>query len=426
MAELAALRLGSSQCRGLRGLGGLALPAALWLLAAWAGQAAASGQPSCGCPVGNVSDCCCTYADLEEANGRLVHDLLQRTVASPFFAHFKVNLCSECGLWQDSSLCVLRSCSVCECDDPPAWAKGDDCGGQQVDQGVVAGTSPLIAAGWPLAKPALEGGASADGEEVVVDLRLNPERYTGYDGSSAAKVWDAVHSSNCFQAPQQAEGEEVCLLAREQRVYNRLLSGLHSSISLHIAQKYCLERSTTTVGDCARWGPAPAVAYERVLRHPDRLENLYATFAVLLRAVVKAGAAVSAAVPKDAPEFAQELRDWEATVFPEIQRLAVACPKTFAEDELFAGPGAETLWEQVQGRLSHLAEIMKCVGCDRCKLWGTLQTQGISVALRVLFQPGAAEELTRQEAVALVHTLERLSSSLAYVREFRSQVAVQL
>ena len=33
-------------------------------------------------------------------------------------------------------------------------------------------------------------------------------------------------------------GDELCLLPAEQRVYNRVLSGLHSSISLHIARTY--------------------------------------------------------------------------------------------------------------------------------------------------------------------------------------------
>lgn len=405
----------------------------LWLLVSRVAEAQADGQPaSCSCPVGNVSDCCCTFAELEDSNSRVVHGLLKRVVATPFFAHFKVNLCSKCSLWNDNPLCSLRDCGVCECEEPPTWAKDGDCGGQQVGQSLDLGVSRSIALGWPLVPPADDEEQSSADEEVVVDLRLNPERYTGYGGESAAKVWSAVHSENCFQ-PLLPDGSglqssEVCMLPREQRVYNRLLSGLHASISLHIARTYCLERNSTAVGECARWGAAPAVAAERVLRHPDRVENLYAAFAILLRATVKAGPAVSAAVPKEDPEFAAGLKEWDSEIFPEVTRLAVACPKTFAEEELFAGPGGGALWDQVHGRLEHLAEIMKCVGCDRCKLWGTLQTLGITTALRVLFQfdEQADVQLSRQEAVALVHTLERLSSSIEYVREFRQQVAEEV
>jgi len=377
------------------------------------------------CAEGHVPDCSCSRVDLEDANARLVHGLLKRIVSTPFFAHFKVNLCSSCALWQDNPLCLLRDCAVCECENPPAWAWDVECGLPQVEQHLVLGTSPRIIAGWPPLSSSSEE-VTSESEGVVVDLRENPERYTGYGGESAATVWKAVHSENCFQPPQQAGDGEVCLLPREQRVYNRLLSGIHASISLHIARKYCLERNSSSVGECAKWGLAPEVAAERVLRHPERVENLYAAFAILLRAVVKAGPAVSAAVPRDDPDFAEGLQEWERELFPEVQLWAATCPKTFAEEGLFLGPEAETVWEQVQHRLTHLAEIMKCVGCDRCKLWGSLQTLGLSTALRVLFQPGKQTELSRQEAVALVHTLERLSSSLQYVREFQQEELVAI
>ena len=68
-------------------------------------------------------------------------------------------------------------------------------------------------------------------------------------------------------------------------------------------------------------------------------------------------------------------------------------------------------------------------GCDRCKLWGSLQALGMGTALKILFPVESTEaegtgtrvELSRQEAVALVHTLERLSSSLIYADMFRHQ-----
>ena len=49
----------------------------------------------------------------------------------------------------------------------------------------------------------------------------------------------------------------------------------------------------------------------------------------------------------------------------------------------------------------------------------SLQARGFATAVRVLLADadGPAPALTRQEAVALVVTLERLSASLAFVRE---------
>jgi len=34
-------------------------------------------------------------------------------------------------------------------------------------------------------------------EMAYVNLQLNPERYTGYTGASARRIWDAVYSENC-------------------------------------------------------------------------------------------------------------------------------------------------------------------------------------------------------------------------------------
>ena len=63
---------------------------------------------------------------------------------------------------------------------------------------------------------------------------------------------------------------------------------------------------------------------------------------------------------------------------------------------------------------------------DRFQEWSipglprtSLQARGFATAVRVLLADadGPAPALTRQEAVALVVTLERLSASLAFVRE---------
>jgi hypothetical protein len=119
-----------------------------------------------------------------------------------------------------------------------------------------------------------------------------------YAGVSAAKVWSAIHNENCFQPPTSTHtelgdgssgngdddhdsgdtgdngsgggggdgggssdgggsrdtgsgsGDAICLLAAEQRLYNRMLSGLHSSISLHIAHTYCLKPDPERLGEC--------------------------------------------------------------------------------------------------------------------------------------------------------------------------------
>lgn len=399
---------------------------------------------------GTVSDCCCSFADLEKTNSKTVYPLFRQIVQTPFFAHFKIDLCSSCTLWDDAPMCVLRDCGVCECEKPPEWADevewmpqktGPDPDCEHIDDRVVTTVDAHITSGWessPLTfldqQSPFDDSAKANDEQkvdgdtaVVVDLRLNPERYTGYAGPSAMKVWTEIHTDNCFQQQSgpDEEGDGVvgyCSLSPEERVYNRIISGLHSSISLHIAHSYCLEMDQDQIAECKEWGMNSSVARERVLDHKDRLENLYAVFAILLRAVQKAGLAVTTAVPKQDSLFSASLTEWTHTLLPQVSTLAQSCPLTFDETSLFlGGEDAGPKRIELQKRFKYLLQIMECVGCDRCRLWGTLQTIGIGTALKVLLDESSSQavSLSRQEAVALVHTLERFSSALKYASEFQ-------
>lgn len=38
-----------------------------------------------------------------------------------------------------------------------------------------------------------------DKDAQYVDLLLNPERYTGYKGKSAHRIWNSIYKENCFR-----------------------------------------------------------------------------------------------------------------------------------------------------------------------------------------------------------------------------------
>lgn len=87
---------------------------------------------------------------------------------------------------------------------------------------------------------------------------------------------------------------------------------------------------------------------------------------------------------------------------------------------------------------------MDCVGCDKCRLWGKVQTTGVATALKILFEldeqaleyvqfvshhsystqnmfsPHANSNLLhRSEVVAMINTLFRFSESLKFYDDFR-------
>jgi len=84
------------------------------------------------------------------------------------------------------------------------------------------------------------------------------------------------------------------------------------------------------------------------------------------------------------------------------------------------------LKNEFRERFRNVSRIMDCVGCDKCRLWGKLQTSGYGTALKVLFEydPERAENfrLRRTEVVSLIITLQRLSHSIWAVEQFREMM----
>jgi hypothetical protein len=47
---------------------------------------------------------------------------------------------------------------------------------------------------------------------------------------------------------------------------------------------------------------------------------------------------------------------------------------------------SQLLKEEFKTRFRNVSRIMDCVGCDKCRLWGKIQTTGLGVAMKVLFE----------------------------------------
>jgi hypothetical protein len=113
-----------------------------------------------------------------------------------------------------------------------------------------------------------------------------------------------------------------------------------------------------------------------------------------------------------------------------VLRLASAVPpgpEIFDETVMFQDPGSVILKEDFRNRFRNVSRIMDCVGCDKCRLWGKLQTSGYGTALKVLFEFDEHDSskdppLRRTELVALLNTMDRLSHSLQAIKEFRRMI----
>ncbi|POO03235.1 Endoplasmic reticulum oxidoreductin [Trema orientale] len=385
---------------------------------------------SCHCPprdqnkyTGLIEDCYCDYETVDSINGEFLYPLLQELVTTSFFRYFKVKLWCDCPFWPDDGMCRLRDCSVCECPEnefpetfKKPWTHGlpsDDLVCQEgKPQSTVDRTLDSRAfRGWIVTdNPWTNDDETDNGEMTYVNLQLNPERYTGYTGPSARRIWDAVYSENC---PRYSSGE-IC---QEKKVLYKLISGLHSSISIHIAADYLLDETIN------QWGENVELLYDRVLKYPHRVRNLYFTFLFVLRAVTKAADYLEQA-EYDTGNHSEDLKT--QSLMKQLlysPKLQAACPLPFDEAKLWQGQSGPQLRQQIQKQFRNISALMDCVGCEKCRLWGKLQVLGLGTALKILFSvdgdkiPVQPLQLQRNEVIALLNLLNRLSESIKYVHE---------
>jgi len=259
----------------------------------------------------------------------------------------------------------------------------------------------------------------------VVNLALNPERNTGYNGTH---IWNAIYQENCgiFQTNDHGgdgdtsyhntvDGQPKCY---EERVLYRLLSGLHTSTTLSIAKHYyppSKRKNRTT------WESNPTLFMTKFQHHPEHLRNLHFSYVVLLRALSKASTVLqhydinTGNVVDD--EMASRLlkRLLDSGILQSCQSVFSA----FDEKLMFADPKAASVVQQnFKGVFHNISSILDCVQCQQCKLHGKMTMLGYGAALKILFiQQPTALSLTRNEVIAFIQTIAKFSESIREVRE---------
>ncbi|MCJ1380804.1 endoplasmic oxidoreductin-1 [Xylographa soralifera] len=420
-----------------------------------------------------VSDACASYETLDNLNTALAPSLVAITQTTDFFAYYRLNLFNQvCPFWNDAnSMCGNRACAVDTLDNeediPKIWRAEElsklegpkaahpgrqlqkERGSQRPLQGTLGedvGESCVVEYDDECDERDYcvpeDESASAKGD--YVSLVDNPERFTGYAGEGAHMVWDAIYKENCFSKPSakpllrnpfggslsdmfQAANdlrsvlranapaaefppEEDCL---EKRVFHRVISGMHASISTHLCHDYLNQ----TTGE---WGPNLQCYQERLETHPDRISNLYFNYALVLRALTKLRSHLQSYTFCSGDQVQD--KDTKFKVLRLIDQAA-SSPAIFDEKLMFQDPAvAGDLKDDFRQRFRNVSRLMDCVGCDKCRLWGKLQTVGYGTALKVLFEfeEGGEVPLKRTELVALVNTLARIGHSMKSLEHFRS------
>lgn len=69
------------------------------------------------------------------------------------------------------------------------------------------------------------------------------------------------------------------------------------------------------------------------------------------------------------------------------------------------------------------SNIMDCVACQKCKLWGKIQIHGLGTAFKILIKESDQREfqnihLTRHEITSLINAISKLAKSIQFLEEF--------
>ncbi|QLL34672.1 hypothetical protein HG536_0H00470 [Torulaspora globosa] len=371
--------------------------------------------------------CDVTFKEINEINGKIRKDLVS-LVGTDFFKYFKLDLYKQCAFWDDNNgFCVNRACAVDVVEDwdnlPEYWqpevlggldkvngTSGSDdeckflqdlCGGAD---GSAKQTEPDI--------DYCDIGDFINSQAVLVDLSANPERFTGYGGQESALIWSSIYRENCF-----SPGEMGQSLAKS--VFYRLVSGLHASIATHLSNDHL----NTETG---KWEPDLELFMARVGNFPERVANVYFNYAVVSKALWKIKPYLSHL------SFCNSYnQDVKSMIMNILSRLD---SNVFNEDLIFEDELSSKVKDDFRARFKNVTKIMDCVHCDRCRLWGKVQTTGYATSLKILFELDDGDEeskqqvvdkLTKYELIALFNTFDRLSKSIESINNFERLYEIQ-
>ena len=379
--------------------------------------------------------CNTTFTYIDELN-KDIRPYLSELVKTLYFRYFKVNLDKQCRFWNAQHFCASENCAV-EILEDFNWSQVTN--------------ESLKPSG--LGKISLPDKSSIDNsietEEVqtcedldyseidddhhcvYVNLVNNPERFTGYGGNQSFDVWKAIYLENCFpntnpmSVTNDADnGGEQCI---EKNLFYRVVSGMHASIAVHLSREY-LNSET------GEFYPNLKVFMERVGMHNDRLSNIYFNYALVSQAIVKLSEIlplrefIQLGYDDITPAQKQHLlanNDVESVevydrlllddIIPSLEANVV-----FNTSNLFDN---SNLRDEFRSRFRNISAIMDCVGCDRCRMWGKIQTIGYGTALKILFEDDNYDnhnlKFRRIEIVALINTFDRLSKSIESINMFK-------
>lgn len=372
--------------------------------------------------------CNTTFSYIDSLND-VLRPLILELVQTPYFRYFKLNLDKQCKFWNAQHFCATENCAVdIILPSQYNWSDVTDEEWKPARLGKINREYANDDSGAAIDEaPTCEDldycHIDDDHNCVYVNLVDNPERFTGYGGNQSFAVWKAIYSENCFPNTNPMSmkstnaAPELCI---EKNVFYRLISGMHASIAVHLSNEFALPSDS-------EFKPNLKIFMERVGAHNDRLSNVYFNYALVSEAIVKLSKffplvqSIKTSDDLSHQKFLSNLTYDYSSLLESI--ISVLSQQTLFNASRLFHPDTTppSLKEEFRSRFKNVSAIMDCVGCDRCRMWGKLQTIGYGTAFKILFEDENIDKLKfrRIELVALVNTFDRLSKSISAINNFK-------
>jgi flavocytochrome c len=423
-------------------------------------------------PTTPIEDAKCNVEDLEQANDSQLHSILHDITRTAFFRTFHVDLERKCPLrqWRKEDEDDEFECAAKEPDAPPLCSIATDDNNNNpfaslslesnalrtISQAGFQSQAQKETFSWNkhsdrVLESLTDDASSCNGhllpdsfwidlcppphnendKSVDINLQSNPEHNTGYNGTH---IWRAVYEENCVAASSSQRSSPSSLLqddndayCTEERVLYRLLSGMHTQTTLSIAMNYYPPSKRKGRDE---WEPNPDYFMEKFAngKNSDYIRNLHFTYVVLLRALHKAAPFLRAYDIRTG----NVVHDETASVL--LRRLLDSAIlgscnsvfEAFDESIMFKKDSQDvvSLQQNFKGVFHNVSSILDCVQCQQCKLHGKLTMLGYGAALKVLFMRDI--HLERNEIVALINTIAKVSESVRNVRELTNMYWTRL
>jgi succinate dehydrogenase/fumarate reductase flavoprotein subunit len=321
--------------------------------------------------------------------------------------------------FQESAEKIITSISPEEIKAQNEFPRDNDC--------VIEGTFHIRPDYW---LDICDTTSSSDYE--YVNLKLNPERNTGYDGKV---IWDYMHTT--IGALDTPEGH----------ILQRLISGYHAATTTEIMHSF-YPPSRKDIGSSNNGNGGKSTAWKPNFKKfalyatEERVKNMQFAFVLIARSVFKIKDYLyeypyttgNSTTDQNTKKLMDHLLDTS---------VLSTCDSVFSgfdESTMFANVGNLTNNEQDKHEFAmkvpkfkkafrQIQNAVNCVTCHRCKLHAQVAIHGIGVAIKILLtsQPELIfSTLTRDDIVALVNALFKVSESISFSNELMSQYYSEL